>query len=1083
MVNSSTQTEHFELTNNSSSDELISPIFIKNLNDLRPYVPISCEDITLTALLDTGAMKSVLGKNSHIMFSEFHHNLANTDQTSVLTADGNSQRVLGHLTLPITCNQITKDVEFLIVPTIQHRVILGIDFCRMFNLNVDFPENTYEVNIMQTFSEPSCTELSHINCQNPSSVSANNTSLNEIIVKEKFSDISVVKENDLSNEQREKLNQVIKQFSTLVSDKLGCTDLITHKIEVTCSDPFRKRPFLLSPYMQKHVNSEINKMLELGVIRPSRSPYCSNILLVPKASGEMRLCFDGRALNSVTIKDRYPLPNLNQILSKVRDAHFLSSIDLKHAFWQIKLEENSCEKTAFAVVGRGHFEFVRMPFGLCNSAQTLQRLMDRLFDPAIEKNIFIYLDDLVLVNSTFEEHLETLTKVYITLKSAGLTINLEKCKFCRPSLSFLGYVVDKNGLHSNPERVSAVVNYSRPSNVTEIKRFIGMVGWYQRFIKGYSDLIVPLNELIKGRAKRQSIKWTEAAEISFQKLKQCLITTPVLTNPDFSKQFIIQTDASNVAVAAVLIQGEGEEERVISYASKTLTKCERNWTVTEREAYAIIFAINKFRCYIEGSHFKIITDHFSLLWLNRLQGHTGRLARWSIFLSQFDYEIHHRSGKNLIVADALSRSIEISSLCENIDKWYQKMLQKVQADPEKYPLWAVKDNTLFKHIETNHNINTNIKRWKLVVPKSKISEILYENHDSPLSCHLGFKKTLNRIMEQYFWPGMRSDIKKYLRKCRVCNEQKVSQLGKVGLMGAPKQIDIPFQLISVDIMGPFPKSKLNNQYLLVVVDWFTKYTFLHRMKRATTKEICNFMENSVFLQFGVPMTIVCDNGSQFISKEFKALLSSYNVKNIWYNAKYHPQINFCERANRVIKTAIRSYIKDDKHNLWDSHIPKIASAICTSVHDVTGYSPSFLTFGRIVPLSGDYYGKLDSKVSSPYKFEDRSKFITELNKLPEIYENVSKAIQASYKRNQKYYNLRKRNIEYEEGDFVYKKNYILSDASRQFSAKLAPAFVRCKVNKKISRLIYELVDEQGKNIGRYHIKSLKSAPVEDSDGS
>ena len=240
--------------------------------------------------------------------------------------------------------------------------------------------------------------------------------------------------------------------------------------------------------MLKHLNGELDKMLALGVVQPSSSAWASPVLLVKKPSGEYRFCFDGRKLNSLTRHDAYPLPMVDQILNKLTGAQYLSSIDLKAAFWQIPLEDESREKTAFVVPGRGLYEFTVLPFGLCNAAQAQQRLMDTVLGPELDPYCFVYLDDIIISSSEFGKHLEILAEVYRRLKEANLTINLDKCEFCRSSLKYLGYVVDQEGLRTDPDKVAAILEYPLPQTVTQLRRFIGMSGWYRRFIKNFSDL-------------------------------------------------------------------------------------------------------------------------------------------------------------------------------------------------------------------------------------------------------------------------------------------------------------------------------------------------------------------------------------------------------------------------------------------------------------------------------------------------------------------------------------------------------------------------------------------------------------------
>lgn len=253
------------------------------------------------------------------------------------------------------------------------------------------------------------------------------------------------------------------------------------------------------------------------------------------------------------------------------------------------------------------------------------------------------------------------------------------------------------------------------------------------------------------------------------------------------------------------------------------------------------------------------------------------------------------------------------------------------------------------------------------------------------------------------------------------------------------------------------------------------------MKRALASEICTFLEQIVFTYFGTPSIVIADNGSQFKSKEFKTLIDKYKISNIWFNARYHPQCNNVERSNRVISTAIRSYIKDKNHRNWDQNIHQICNAINSASHEVTKCSPAFLVFGRNLPLSREYYGLLSNKQLSPYKFVDRNELVSELSKLPDVYSVVDKNIQASYNRNKKYYDLRKRHVEFNEGDVVYKRNFVLSDAPNHFSSKLAKKYITCRVLKKISPIIYELLNDEGKRLGRFHIKDLKASLHVDYD--
>lgn len=967
---------------------------------------------------------------------------------NVTTADGKPQDFLGYILVPVSLDNVTKQMKILVIPSVKQDLILGMDFFDLFQIQANFHNASYSL-------EPSLCTINTI---------------------EPFS--------KLTPSQKDQLQDIVRCFENIApKDRIGRTHLITHHIDTGDAKPIVQRQYPLSPTMQGHLNKEIDEMLKLNVIQPSKSSWCSPLWLVPKRSGEYRVCFDGRKLNEVTTDDTYPMPLIDSILNKLRDSRYLSSIDLTKAFFQIPLDESSRAKTAFAVHGRGLFEFLVTPFGLKNSPKAMARLMDKVIGPDLAPYCFVYLDDIIIATPTFELHIDVLKQVFHRLKNANLTVNLDKCEFCRSSLVFLGFVVDEQGLRTDPEKVSAIINYPSPKNTTEIKRLIGLVSWYRRFIKDFSSICSPISDLLHGRKKGQSITWTPEAEAAFSEIKSRLVSAPVLASPDFTKPFIIQCDASDTGVGAILYQECDGIEHPVAYASKTLTSCQRKYTVTEKELLAVIFGIEKFRSYIEGTKFTVETDHASLIYLRNLSNPSGRLTRWAVKLAQYDFVIKHRKGSLNVVADALSRSVAEISVVDvssfRPDSWYKSMLKKVLDNPEAYPSFRVDNDVLYKHILSRNRIVSNLTDWKIVVPSANRLEVLKFYHDNETAAHFGVSKTLSRISDLYYWPKIRKDVYKYVRKCAVCAACKSSNLPRAGQMGSYKNINFPFQCISADLLGPYPRSKEGNRYVFVVVDWFTKFVLVQPMPNASSKRILKFIENNVFLIYGVPQIFMVDNGSQFISREFKKLMETYRVQKIWYNAKYHPQVNFSERVNKVIVTALRCYIHDN-HKTWDSSIFKVAQAIRISKHDVTGYSPAFLNFGRNVPVTGDFYGKISENDINFPSISDKYERIDDIQELPNLYTEVRERLRQAYQRNACQYNLRKRDVRFHVGDKVWKRNVTLSSAVGNYCAKLAPKYIPCKVKKVISNLVYELEDMDGRDLGRWHVKDLKSVFVNDS---
>ncbi|KAJ8950550.1 hypothetical protein NQ318_015682 [Aromia moschata] len=329
--------------------------------------------------------------------------------------------------------------------------------------------------------------------------------------------------------------------------------------------------------------------------------------------------------------------------------------------------------------------------------------------------------------------------------------------------------------------------------------------------------------------------------------------------------------------------------------------------------------------------------------------------------------------------------------------------------------------------------------------------------------------TLRRIGEEFYWPRMRQDILRYIKSCRICNSQKVP-FSRYGLMGAEKKVEFPWQVVCADIWGPVPRN------------WFTKYVLVHPMRKATAQAVTKFMENEVFLVYGVPQFVIVDNGKQFACRLFKDLAERYKVQKIWFNAKFHPQTNPVERCNATIGAAIRSYVNDNQQD-WDLEIHRVAHAIRTATHEVTGFPPTFLNFGRKVPISGDYYGQVNSTEGIQLAPGDRNNYSEDLANLPELYRTVKQRLHESYQKSRQRYNLRRREVTYEVGDKVWKRNKVLSNAANNFSAKLAPKYVLCTVRQRLSKVVYALNYENGKDAGSWHVSDMKPYYGSNSDVS
>ncbi len=382
--------------------------------------------------------------------------------------------------------------------------------------------------------------------------------------------------------------------------------------------------------------------------------------LSKKKDNTLRFCIDYRKLNDVTIKDSHPLPRIDSTLDALSGSKWFSTLDLKSGYWQVKVATEDRPKTAFPIPGGGLWQFVTMPFGLCTAPATFEKLMEKVLSKLTWKICLIYLDDIIVFSKTFDEHVENLRQVFERLRNANLKMNPKKCALFRKTVSFLGHIVSENGIATDPDKTDTVNNWPIPTNVKEIRQFLGLCSYYRKFVYGFADLARPLHKLTE---QSQRFIWTEDCQAAFDKLKRALTSSPILAYPTPDDLFILDTDASNIGLGAVLSQVQNGVEKVICYYSKTFSRTERKYCVTRRELLAIVSSIKHFHPYLYGRYFKVRTDHGSLTWLLSFKNPEGQVARWIEFLSSYQFKIEYRAGRVHNNADALSRRPCLSQEC------------------------------------------------------------------------------------------------------------------------------------------------------------------------------------------------------------------------------------------------------------------------------------------------------------------------------------------------------------------------------------------------------------------------------------
>lgn len=1016
----------------------ISEIF--SGEDRRPHANIQINNETVTGLLDSGATISCLGKDAFSTIHRCNLKWKQFEGSSVETACGKSQTVEGYTDTMVTFQNKIKKIRFYIVPTLTNTMYLGIDFWIAFNLMPKIEE----------ISTP--THQPEDEKENP--------------------DMHV-----LNDKEKQRLDEIVAMFPSSQREGLGKTSLLQHHINVGDARPIKQRYYPVSPAVEKLMYAEVDRMLSLGVVEESNSPWSSPVTVVKKTNNQIRLCLDARQVNAVTIKDAYPTPLIDGIMSRLNETHFISSVDLKDAFWQIELEEKSRDKTAFTIPGRPLYQFARMPFGLCNAGQSMCRLMDMAIPSVLRGRVFVYIDDLLVVAENWETHLERLELVAKSLRKANLTINVDKSKFAMRTIKYLGHVVGNGEIKPDPSRVECITNFPVPTTVKQVRRFLGMAGWYQRYIHGYSAIAASLTDLLK---KADRFQWTPEAQQSFDALKSSLTTAPVLTHPDFDKHFYIQCDASMSGVGGVLFQIVGDEEHPIAFMSKKLNSAQKNYSVTELECLAAILSVEKFRCYVEGMPFTIITDHASLKWLMSQKDLTGRLGRWSLKLQGFDFNIEHRKGSANVVPDALSRidelvgvvgkPLDLTDSSFQSDE-YEKLKTTIRDHQMELPDVEIRGNVIYKRTQfrTGVEVVDSSTVWKVWVPEPLRQQIITESHQPAMASHGGTEKTIDLVRRYYYWPGLSREVREYISRCDTCKETKAPNQTLRPPMGRSLPTERPFQRLYIDLLGPYPRSKSNNTTILIVLDQLTKFLWLKPLRVASANAIVRFLETDIFHLVGAPESILSDNGVQFISKDFKTLLSQYGVQHIT-TATHSPQANASERVNRSILAAVRAYVESDQ-TTWDIHISAIASALRNSTHTSTGQTPYFAAFGQhMVQHAGTYalLRELRALGSNDIETIPAEEYREALNK------EIRVKLKEAHDRNARTYNIRSREVTFKPGQEVFIRNFKQSDFSKNFNAKLGKQWMPARIVSKVGSAMYEVQERQGKPIKvRYHAKDIR----------
>lgn len=869
---------------------------------------------------------------------------------------------------------------------------------------------------------------------------------------------------EMLNNSKEYLNDVqLKQLAELTCRyqdvfakddfDLGNFTTIEHSIDTKDAPPVKQRMRRTPVCFVDEEKANLDKMLKAKVIEPSSSEWASAPVLIRKRDGQVRWCVDYRALNAVTRKDVYPLPLLDECMDTLAENTCFSKLDANSAYWQVPIKESDRKKSAF-ITKYGLFQFIRMAFGLCNAPATYSRIMNLVLRGLNWDIVLAFLDDIIVMGRDFEDHLWNLEEVLKRLQEYGLKLKPRKCELCKPRVKFLGRWVGEDGLQLDEENIKTVKEWPRPETTRHVEQFLGLMNYHRNFMKDYARIAVPLYGLT-GKAK---FVWRTEHEEAFQQIKEALTQAPVLGLPNKRDPFILDTDASDIAIGAVVSQVQKGEEKVIAYASVGLSPEQRRYCTTRKELLSIVKFTRQFRHYLLGRPFLVRTDHSSLTWLLNFKDPQGQLARWLEELSQYDMIVRHRAGKKHVNADCMSRRPHSEIECPNYllgvelkdlpckgcpyctkahENWQDfaeevddvvplaqvarhkratrqmvkileeekqmveeisisqveihthadrmeiipelRAIEEVETEPEqinwekeqskdpdlniireflkegKVPTEAelFAESKSAKHMWINKEcfeLKDGILRRKdpkggcpRVVPVSLKTEIMAAHHDLPSSGHQGAERTELKLRDKFWWKGIGADIRNYVATCGTCNRnKKPSRHAKAPLKSY--QAGAPMERVHLDFLGPLPKTPNGNEYVLMMVDQFTKWVECIPLPSQTAEVTAHAAVMEFFSRFGYPLQIHTDQGRNFESQLFKAvceLLKIHKSRTTPYRPSANGQV---ERFNRTLMNAVRCFVSSQTS--WDRFIPQLAGAMRSCVNRQTGFTPNMLMLGR-----------------------------------------------------------------------------------------------------------------------------------------
>ncbi|KAL0546071.1 hypothetical protein IC582_015976 [Cucumis melo] len=835
--------------------------------------------------------------------------------------------------------------------------------------------------------------------------------------------------------------------------------------------PISRAPYRMAPAELKELKVQLQELLDKGFIRPSVSPWGAPVLFVKKKDGSMRLCIDYRELNKVTVKNRYPLPRIDDLFDQLQGATVFSKIDLRSGYHQLRIKDEDVPKTAFRS-RYGHYKFIVMSFGLTNAPAIFMDLMNRVFREFLDTFVIVFIDDILIYSKTEAEHEEHLRMVLQTLRDNKLYAKFSKCEFWLKQVSFLGHVVSKAGVSVDPAKIEAVTGWTRPSTVSEVRSFLGLAGYYRRFVENFSRIATPLTQLTR---KGAPFVWSKACEDSFQNLKQKLVTAPVLTVPDGSGSFVIYSDASKKGLGCVLMQ----QGKVVAYASRQLKSHEQNYPTHDLELAAVIFALKIWRHYLYGEKIQIFTDHKSLKYFFTQKELNMRQRRWLELVKDYDCEILYHPGKANVVADALSRKVSHSAALITRQAPLHRDLERAEiavsvgAVTMQLAQLTVQPTLRQRIIDAQSNDPYLVEKRglaeagqaaefslssdggllferRLCVPSDSAvkTELLSEAHSSPFSMHPGSTKMYQDLKRVYWWRNMKREVAEFVSKCLVCQQVKAPRQKPAGLLQPLSIPEWKWENVSMDFITGLPRTLRGFTVIWVVVDRLTKSAhFVPGKSTYTASKWAQLYMSEIVRLHGVPVSIVSDRDARFTSKFWKSLQTAMGTR-LDFSTAFHPQTDGqTERLNQVLEDMLRACALEFPGS-WDSHLHLMEFAYNNSYQATIGMAPFEALYGKCCrsPVCWGEVG--EQRLMGPELVQSTN----------EAIQKIRSRMHTAQSRQKSYADVRQKDLEFEIGDKVFLKVAPMRGVLRfERRGKLSPRFVGpFEILERIGPIAYRL---------------------------